>query len=70
MYRYDQFDHTIVRERVNQFRDQVARRLSGALTEDEFRPLRLMNGLYLQLHPIRHAVVKTDAHAGSYRSSI
>jgi len=50
MYRYDQFDHTIVRERVNQFRDQVARRLSGALTEDEFRPLRLMNGLYLQLH--------------------
>ncbi len=74
MYRYDQFDHTIVRERVDQFRDQVARRLSGALTEDEFRPLRLMNGLYLQLHaschPIRHAVVKTDAHAGSYRPSI
>lgn len=50
MYRYDEFDHTIVRERVDQFRDQVARRLSGALTEDEFRPLRLMNGLYLQLH--------------------
>jgi sulfite reductase (NADPH) hemoprotein beta-component len=50
MYRYDEFDHTIVRERVDQFRDQVTRRLSGELTEDEFRPLRLMNGLYLQLH--------------------
>lgn len=50
MYRYDEFDHRIVRERVAQFRDQVERRLSGALTEDEFRPFRLMNGLYLQLH--------------------
>ena len=50
MYRYDEFDHTIVAERVAQFRDQVGRRLSGELTEDEFRPLRLMNGLYLQLH--------------------
>jgi sulfite reductase (NADPH) hemoprotein beta-component len=50
MYRYDEFDHTIVRERVEQFRGQVQRRLSGALTEDEFKPLRLMNGLYLQLH--------------------
>lgn len=50
MYRYDEFDHTFVAERVAQFRDQVARRLSGALSEEEFRPLRLMNGLYLQLH--------------------
>jgi sulfite reductase (NADPH) hemoprotein beta-component len=50
MYRYDEFDHRFVAERVSQFRDQAARRLSGELTEDEFRPLRLMNGLYLQLH--------------------
>ena len=50
MYRYDEFDAQIVNERVAQFRGQVARRLSGALKEDEFRPLRLMNGLYLQLH--------------------
>ena len=50
MYRYDEFDRTLVLERVAQFRGQVARRLSGELTEDEFRPLRLLNGLYLQLH--------------------
>jgi sulfite reductase (NADPH) hemoprotein beta-component len=50
MYRYDEFDRTLVAERVAEFRDQVARRLSGALTEDEFKPLRLMNGVYLQLH--------------------
>ena len=50
MYRYDEFDHKFVAERTAQFRDQADRRLSGALTEDEFRPLRLMNGLYLQLH--------------------
>ncbi len=50
MYRYDEFDAAFVRERVDEFRDQVARRLSGELTEPEFRPLRLMNGLYLQLH--------------------
>ena len=50
MYRYDEFDATFVRERVAQFSDQVARRLDGALTEDEFKPLRLQNGLYLQLH--------------------
>ena len=50
MYRYDDFDHQFVRERVTQFRSQVERRLTGALNEDEFRPLRLMNGLYLQLH--------------------
>jgi sulfite reductase (NADPH) hemoprotein beta-component len=50
MYVYDAFDRTLVAERVAEFRDQVARRLSGALTEDEFKPLRLMNGVYLQLH--------------------
>ena len=50
MYRYDEFDRTLVEERVEQFREQVARRLSGEITEEEFRALRLMNGLYLQLH--------------------
>jgi sulfite reductase (NADPH) hemoprotein beta-component len=50
MYRYDEFDHAFVHERVAQFREQVERRLLGKLTEDEFRPLRLRNGLYLQLH--------------------
>ncbi len=50
MYRYNDFDERFVRERVAQFRAQVARRVDGSLTEDEFRPLRLMNGLYLQLH--------------------
>ena len=50
MYQYDEYDHTLVRERVEQFRGQVVRRLKGELTEDEFRPVRLMNGLYLQLH--------------------
>jgi sulfite reductase (NADPH) hemoprotein beta-component len=50
MYRYDEFDSRLVHERAAQFRGQVARRLSGELTEDEFKPLRLMNGLYLQLH--------------------
>jgi sulfite reductase (NADPH) hemoprotein beta-component len=50
MYSYDDFDQTLVDERVAQFRDQVHRRLSGEMTEDEFKPLRLMNGVYLQLH--------------------
>jgi len=50
MYRYDEFDHAFVRDRVAEFKDQVERRLSGALNEEEFRPLRLRNGLYLQLH--------------------
>ncbi|MES2601086.1 MAG: nitrite/sulfite reductase [Pseudomonadota bacterium] len=50
MYAYDELDRTIVNERVSEFRDQVARRLSGELTEDEFKSLRLMNGVYLQLH--------------------
>jgi len=50
MYRYDEFDAAFVAGRTAQFTDQVNRRLSGELTEDQFRPLRLMNGLYLQLH--------------------
>ena len=50
MYRYDEFDAAFVAARVEQFRDQVARRISGELTEEQFRPHRLMNGLYLQLH--------------------
>jgi len=50
MYRYDQYDQAIVNERVVQFRDQVRRRISDELTEAEFRPLRLQNGLYLQRH--------------------
>ena len=50
MYKYDQYDQAIVDARVDEFRDQVERRLSGQLTEDQFKPLRLMNGLYLQLH--------------------
>ena len=50
MYRYDEFDHKLVADRVEQFRGQVARRVSGELSEDQFKPLRLMNGVYLQLH--------------------
>ncbi len=50
MYKYDQYDQTIVDERVAQFRDQTKRFLAGELTEDEFRPLRLQNGLYIQKH--------------------
>ena len=50
MYRYDEFDQTLVAERVEQFRRQVQRRLTGEISEDQFKPLRLMNGLYMQLH--------------------
>src|SRR3982075_823338 len=50
MYVHDNFDRTLIAERVAEFRGQAARRLSGELTEDEFKPLRLMNGVYLQLH--------------------
>ncbi|MET3582543.1 sulfite reductase (NADPH) hemoprotein beta-component [Mesorhizobium robiniae] len=50
MYRYDEFDHDFVQARVAEFSDQVARRLAGEISEDQFRPLRLMNGVYLQLH--------------------
>jgi sulfite reductase (NADPH) hemoprotein beta-component len=50
MYQYDKIDQAIVDARVAEFKDQVARRLAGEITEDQFKPLRLMNGLYLQLH--------------------
>ena len=50
MYQYNGFDTAFLKERNLQFRDQVRRRISGALSEEEFKPLRLMNGLYLQLH--------------------
>src|SRR5882724_11240460 len=50
MYAYDEIDRTLVNERVAEFRDQVKRRLSGELSEDEFKMLRLQNGVYLQLH--------------------
>src|SRR6201991_3917163 len=50
MYKYDQYDQAIVDARVDEFRDQVRRRLAGQITEDQFKPLRLMTGLYLQLH--------------------
>lgn len=57
MYQYDQYDQTIVDERVAQYADQVRRRLSGELSEEEFRPLRLQNGLYYQRHEIGRAHV-------------
>ena len=50
MYRYDDYDHAIVQARVAQFRDQTRRYLAGELSDDEFRPLRLQNGLYIQRH--------------------
>ncbi|MGG2329557.1 hypothetical protein ACE40V_24710, partial [Salmonella enterica] len=50
MYQYDPYDQAMVDARVAEFGDQVARRLSGEMTEEQFRPLRLKNGLYLQLH--------------------
>ncbi len=50
MYRYDQYDQAIVDARVAEFRDQVARRIAGEMNDDQFKPLRLKNGLYLQLH--------------------
>src|SRR3954449_7258708 len=50
MYRYDRYDQTLVDERVAQFGDQTRRYLAGELTDDEFRPLRLQNGLYIQRH--------------------
>lgn len=49
-YNYDDIDHQFLKERINQFRSQITRRISGELSEDEFKPLRLMNGVYLQLH--------------------
>jgi sulfite reductase (NADPH) hemoprotein beta-component len=56
MYQYDQYDQTLVDERVAQYRGQVRRRLSGELSEEEFRPLRLQNGLYMQRHAYMHRI--------------
>ena len=78
MYRYDEFDHDFVADRVAQFRDQVERRVSGELTEDQFKPLRLMNGVYLQLHAymLRVAVPygtlngRQMRNAGAYRAQL
>src|ERR671927_1017379 len=56
MYAYDELDRTLINERVSEFRDQVKRRLSGELTEDEFKMLRLQNGVYLQLHAYMYRV--------------
>ena len=75
MYRDDEFDAEFVKSRVAQFRGQVERRLDGRLSEAEFRPLRLMNGLYLQLHAymlrvaVRYGTLRSDqlrmlAHLG------
>src|SRR3546814_10104260 len=50
MYKYDQYDQAMVDARVEDFRDQVRRRIAGDMKDDQFKPLRLMNGLYLQLH--------------------
>jgi sulfite reductase (NADPH) hemoprotein beta-component len=56
VYRYDEFDRRFLDERVAQYRDQVRRRIAGQLSEDEFRPLRLRNGLYLQLHAYMYRI--------------
>ena len=78
MYRYDAFDHRIVQERVAQFRDQMRRFLAGELTEDEFRPLRLQNGLYIQKYApmLRIAIpygllsIGAAAHARAHRPQV
>jgi sulfite reductase (NADPH) hemoprotein beta-component len=69
MYRYDEFDHAFVQARVAEFSDQVERRLAGELTEDQFKPLRLMNGVYLQLHAymLRIAIPYGTLHARQLR---
>src|ERR1700687_5286233 len=69
MYRYDEFDKNFVAARVAQFRDQVARRLSGELDEEQFRPLRLMTGVYLQLHAymLRIAIPYGSLSSGQMR---
>ena len=69
MYTYDKYDQAIVDARVDEFRDQVARRLSGAISEDQFKPLRLKNGLYLQLHAymLRVAIPYGTLNGGQMR---
>src|SRR5271157_4668372 len=69
MYAYDSYDQTLVMERVEQFREQVTRRLAGQIGEDDFKPLRLMNGLYLQLHAymLRIAIPYGALNSGQLR---
>jgi sulfite reductase (NADPH) hemoprotein beta-component len=69
MYKYNDFDEAFVRERVAQFKGQVERRIDGSLTEDEFKPYRLMNGLYLQLHAymLRVAIPYGTLNGGQMR---
>ena len=69
MYKYNDFDEAFVRSRTAQFRSQVERRIDGSLTEDEFKPLRLMNGLYLQLHAymLRVAIPYGTLNSGQMR---
>src|SRR3569623_3038890 len=69
MYKYDKYDQAIVDARVDEFRDQVARRLAGAISEDQFKPLRLKNGLYLQLHAymLRVAIPYGTLNGGQMR---
>lgn len=65
MYKYDEVDHRLLRERVEQFRDQTRRYLAGELSEDEFRPLRLMNGLYIQRHAPMFRIAIPYGHLAS-----
>lgn len=69
MYQYDAYDHKVVEQRIAEFRSQVDRRLKGELSEEEFRPLRLMNGVYLQLHAymIRVAIPYGTFNSGQLR---
>ena len=69
MYTYNDFDKSFIATRNAQFRDQVERRIDGSLTEDEFKPLRLMNGLYLQLHAymLRVAIPYGTLNGGQMR---
>ena len=69
MYAYDEIDRTLINERVTEFRDQVKRRLSGELTEDEFKMLRLQNGVYLQLHAYMFRVAIPDRKSTRLNSS-
>lgn len=70
MYRYDQYDQAMVDARVAEFRDQVARRLAGKMNDDQFKPLRLKNGLYLQLHAymLRIAIPYGTLNSGQMRT--
>ena len=78
MYQYDELDQRLVDERVEQFRRQVKRRLDGELSEEQFKPLRLLNGLYLQLHaymlriaiPYGSAVIDAAPEAGVHRAPL